>query len=328
MIHPAGNEDEPVTERGQIPGKCAAYFSAAAPENAAKFFRAAGLERFKEKSEALQRESIARGAGTACLRALFSASGNKNNKESFLELFGRLSKYERETLPQNLDAIVWGESGLLPDPSKFPSPPESAALVKDLWDKWWGLRRGSGPQIKWARSANRPVSSPERRVALLCALLGKTGMRPLAFFRETALKAASPRDFQRALYKALRQSDAFWDRHSSFTGRLARPAALAGEEKALELAVNVALPCLHALAQIEGDRRIGELAEETWMSLPRPESNITVKIASEKWFVPKTKARLALTDTASTQGVIHIHRSFCAKNSGDCNACALGRSLV
>ncbi len=308
-------------------GKCARRFSSLPPESLRAVFRSAGVERMGEKASAILMDMISGGESAAFLKKLFDAAGFKRNRKAFLDTLSRFLEHPEETRKAQFRALLWGESGLLPDPSTAKLQKDSLDCAKRLWEAWWPLRPQAREPIEWTRSGSRPLNSPERRLAYVCALIERLGENPLPLFA-SKLASLSPQGFNEFILEALSANDPFWDARTSFEGKpLKSPASIGGEARALDLAINVALPCVLAYARLKADAKLGRAAEDCLLLLPSPESNRIFKNAMERWFLEPAKASKALSGAAARQGVLHIYGSYCDKIAADCASCLVFNSM-
>ncbi|OGV50244.1 MAG: hypothetical protein A2017_00315 [Lentisphaerae bacterium GWF2_44_16] len=318
-----------INEAAIAHGKCADYFASLGENGTRLFFIAAGRTRFKMKSERMAREMLETGAESSFLKNFFDAAGYKKNRETFLKLFERFSQYPKEFQSANFEDILWCESGLLPDPAAASGiEQEMLDFIKKRWDNYWKIRIGGENKIKWQRSATRPLNSPERMLASICLLIAKTDGRPLYFFTKKAKSASPPEEMSELILKTLSDKKCLWCGYSSFSRKLKHPAAVTGQEKALETTVNVILPAIHAHAVIEKDRKLAASTENAWLSLPATQDNRILKTSARKWLKSPLDAKTIFASAAACQGAIHIYREFCERTGSDCKSCLISNSNI
>ena len=297
-------------------------------EQLRQFFTDAGMERIQAKSSAVLETLIRAGSGPAFRQVLFRAAGYKRNQEEFGELLNRLEQYPPEVFQAHFEALLWGESTLLPDPAGPELPEAIRNRVRSLWDEFWSLRLTAADPISWKRDSVRPLNSPERRIAMLAEFLRHFSSDPLPSFADE-LRKQTPEQLLKKLRKELIFSDPFWDGHCSFRGEeLARKAAVLGSDRAETLLIDVIAPAILAYAKLKNDREL----EKKAMQLPlliRPQKNNRVfKNAVRRWF-PENDPRLDIFDHAAVvQGCLHIHKKYCADTAGDCVSCLLVNSVL
>lgn len=308
-------------------GECTKLFSSMDDDSVHRLLSDAGVERFREKARGATAEIIARGFDNALLRRIFEAVGYKKNKDNFIELFERVSAHPEFSGGKIVDALIWGESGLLPDPTTRKIHPEMKELARGLWGAWWVRREGDRPPIKWVKSGVRPLNSPERRIAGLCSVISKSGIRISAKIAALKRSSRSPAKFAEELVRLFTASDPAWDSWTNFRDKRNVKAAVIGEMRSLDIAVNVVLPFLFAKFAMENDSGGAGFCLDTYKISPRPQDNIRIETAANKWFVPPSRAEAVIRDAASAQGAIYLMKKFCEGNSSYCPVCGLRMSL-
>ncbi len=141
-------------------GECTKFFSSMDDNAVHRLLSEAGVERFREKARGATAEIIASGFDNALLRRIFEAVGYKKNKDNFIELFERVSAHPEFSGGKMVDALIWGESGLLPDPTTRKVHPEMKAFACGLWGAWWLRREGDRPPIRWVKSGVLQLNTP------------------------------------------------------------------------------------------------------------------------------------------------------------------------
>ena len=313
----------------QSTGICSGFFNTLSPEQLLKFFQDAGVDRLERKSKIILSDMIESGTRNAFLAKLFDVLGFKKNREAFAILFQEtVKKYPAEQFNSAYEEILWGESGLLPADSSVMPDQEAAEEQIRLWNAWWKLRRDAGAKIHWNRSAMRPANTPERRLAALCEFIRKNGTDPLPGWMQMLEGSDSPENCVEKLCKAFSCDGGFWaDRISFLSKKQEKKSALTGKAKALELVIDAALPCLAALAELEGNSRVSGRLRILMKTLPPPETNSIVRKAANAWFSDPEKMLKLLNDAAARQGIHHIYAEYCEAVSGDCGNCLIKNSF-
>ena len=296
-------------------------------EQLRSFFTDAGMERIQAKSTAVLETLIRSGSGPAFRQVLFRAAGYKRNQDEFHELLQRLEQYPPDVFQAHFEALLWGESTLLPDPAELELPEPVRNRVRLLWDEFWSLRLTAAEPIRWNRDSVRPLNSPERRIAMLAEFMRHFSPDPLPALADE-LGKQSPEQLVKKLRGQLNFSDPFWDLHCSWhSDELPRKAAVLGADRAETLLIDVITPALLAYAKLKSD----QILEEKALALPtliKPQKNNRVfKNAVRRWF-PENDPRLDIFDNAAAvQGCLHIHKKYCADTAGDCVSCLLVNSI-
>lgn len=346
ILHVVEHEDLPPDKRALLPpsllikplnndadhdkinsGRCAKYFSSLDARQIRSMLTAAGMERFYLKSGRILRQMLLAGSEETCMRMMFEAAGYKKNRACFLELFNRFREYPVDIRKEFFAAILWGESGLLPDPAVTILADEMRKFSEETWQQWWKIRIGSRPGIEWQRDGGRPVNSPERRVAAVVSLYRTFGETPLRTLNTNIAGIATPEAIGRKLVKLLTLNDILWDKYTSFElAKKPGSGAVFGAASALETVVNVVLPGMEAAAEIAG-RANDIYAATIWNALPSTQDNRITRIATARWFREKNTADQVLNGAAVRQGVIHLFQEFCDKCHTDCNSCLIYNSI-
>ncbi len=304
-------------------GDCKKLFSSFDDNTAHSLLLSAGIARFEEKAYDATGEIIAHGFDNALMRRIFEALGYKKNKDNFIALFERLANYDSFSESEFIDALIWGESALLPDPTMKKIHPEMKDTATRLWKEWWRHRNSDKPPIKWIKSGDRPLNSPERRIAGLCVIVEKTGRKLFAQIAKNRRHSNSPKEFADTLIKLFSANDPLWDHWTNFKDKRKFSAAVIGEMRAIDIVVNTVLPFLFAKFASEGNEKSRDFCLETYKAMPRPQDNIRIKTAANKWFEPPSRADAIIRDAPSAQGAIFFMKKFCEKNSGYCHDCEL-----
>lgn len=297
-------------------------------EQLRQFFTDAGLERVQTKSTAVLEDLIRSGTGPAFRRILFRAAGYKRNQDEFLELLRRLEQYSPDMFQEHFEAVLWGESSLLPDPAMAVFPEEIRDRARSLWDEFWSLRLTSNPPIGWKRDSVRPLNSPERRIAMLAAFIREFTPDPLPQLA-AELNGMDPEEFLKSLRKKLDLSDPFWDSHCSFrSDPLKHPAAVLGADRAETLLIDVIAPGLLAFAKLNADQTLERKALALPLLIKAQKNNRVFKNAVRRW-LPENAPGLEIFDNAAAiQGCLHIYKQYCADTAGDCTSCLLANSTM
>ena len=309
------------------PGDCSALFIKKSESQLRHFLEEAGMERFTNKSVKIMRDALADGIEFCTLRAMFDGIGYKNNRSNFVELFNRYHEYPENIRSEHYEAILWGESGLLPDPAVNPPAQPLLDFETSCWDRWWSIRIKSRPQIAWKRSSARPVNSPERRLAAAVQIIKKLGETPLRYFSKMHQSASSYDVFNRQLLEELRLNDLLWNNWTDFYTPLKVPSAVLGQSRANELAVNVVLPALHAYGKLNQEAGLSEFAAKAWRQLPPIQQNIVTRTAAAKWFGEHPHHKLIYANAATSQGAMLLYQKFCENCNSDCAGCRLNDSM-
>lgn len=314
------NFEEPTTPPPlQKDGLCAAFFSRMPDSAIHKFVSDAGLERLRSKSEKILSEMIAKGTQDALVIRLFEQIGIPGNRAQFKQLVQRLLTYDKEVRKEFIQAILWGESGCLPDPATVELPPDAAEIVSRLWNQWWQIRRVHYEPIVFNNRC-RPLNSISRRIAILSEFLRNFSENPMPVMLDV-IRQNQVEEAIRIFMNKLNITDPFWQKHTSFLSKeLKNPAVLLGNDRIIELLVDVIIPALHAYASVSGEFKLTAKIESVYLALPKTASNKTIREAVKRCFPGKEQI---FKTAAAQQGVLHIHKTWCEKLACNCKACPI-----
>jgi hypothetical protein len=114
--------------------------------------------------------------------------------------------------------------------------------------------------------------------------------------------------------------DPYWDLHYTVSSRgAARPMALVGESRVVEMLVNVFFP-LWSLA--------GRANLETYEALRAPLSNRRAEVAAIRLLGGNALSRELLKSAAMQQGFLQVYEDFCMQDRSDCAQCPFPRQIA
>ncbi len=304
-------------------GYCASKFSKFSDKTLHTFFKDAGEKRFIEKTSKITHDILKDGVEAAFFKYFFDSCGYKKNRQEFIELFNRFNEYDIDTFSaKDATAVLWGESGLLPDPSMPDLSAEMKLFIEGIWQSWWKIRKKCRSNISWHLSGVRPLNNPCRRLAAISVFISKFGTKPFSVILEKFSMISDISDIWKIFKDLLLCRDALWDRYSEPSHILNKSAAVLGESRGLDIMVNVILPFIYAYSNIHfSDDVATEKALLAWKLLPTCQSNIVLKICSHRWLIPHERAMRVFNSSAAQQGAIFIHKKFCEPGQMNCTKC-------
>ena len=309
------NKDQP----GEKDGLCSALFTRMPDSAIHKFVSDAGLERMRLKSQNILTDMIANGTKDALLIRLFEQIGIPGNRAQFKRLAQRVLTYEAPVRNQYIQAILWGESGCLPDPAKTTLADDAALLVNDLWNQWWQIRRVHYEPITFSHRA-RPLNSIRRRIAILSAFIRNFSENPLPVMLHV-IEENSVDEAIRIFIEKMKISDSFWQSHTSFTSpTLKKNAVLIGNDRIIELLIDVIIPAIHAYTSVSGAFKLTAKVESLYLAMQKTGSNKTIREIVNRCFPGKEHI---FKTAAAQQGLIHIQKTWCEKLACNCKACPI-----
>jgi hypothetical protein len=293
-------------------GRCAGPFRDLPEDKASDVLRAAAQFRLRRKSAALARLADLHGPDEALFQALATTLGYKSNKLPFALLAQRLPL--RLLRKGDADALLFGVSGFLPhDLAAFDASTRS--YLRELWERWWPRRaefeRLAIAPTLWRLSGQRPANHPQRRLGALAQLIRHW----------PKIRALSERGESLAVHEFFAGlKDEYWDFHYTITSKQsARPMALVGESRVIEMLANVFFPL--ALARDEAHWA-------DFKKLRAPLANQRAEVAALRLFGPGPRKEELLKSVALQQGLLQIYEDFCLRDATDCAQCLFPRQLA
>ena len=257
------------------------YSKPSSKTEALRMLELAGRARFLGKSGAFAAFMKEMPPPEALYQALMESLGYSENRAGFLELAQRvpyeaLAKTTSRTLQQERPRLIQKillESAGLDKPAE--EAPQSAAVMDPR---------------RWRLFRIRPANHPRRRIAGAAIL------------------------FHRMAAAGLVESAVRWVRGGSFKAILqdltvADPAggpALIGRSRALDMAVNMVLPFLHAYGLRRRDEYLAHTALDLFMAGPRLQPNRITREMEDMLFPNRWRPMAAAAPRQ--QGLIHFHR--------------------
>jgi hypothetical protein len=291
----------------------------------------AGLERFLEKSARFQSDLGALeselgpdlgpelGPDELLYRGALRAMGYTANVAGFEAVGEALSLVQLRLIGQAeaRQAALLGVGGLLPGQRGLPVAEGMPARLEASWREL-GLSRSAA---RWQTWRVRPLAAPARRAAGFAALIDRRfGVDEVAL--DVSRDAGPARLVDRWRVDTV---DEFWRRHLDFDAPVASADGLIGRHRAAEVVVNVALPLVHAVAEVGGDARLAEQAIGAYRRMPGTTPNRVVAEMARQ--LGGDGARVV--GAARQQGLIHLYKRWCrARECAECAAGAPGQGTM
>jgi len=303
-------------------GKCEKIFSTLDDRQLEQLFRRAGYKRFEEKVDLILNDMCNLGVTDSFISRIFDACGYKNNRSQFGILYKRFSEYENLSKLEQ-EAVLWGESGLLPDPVTVQLDSKINSYVTTLWECWWKIRKEAHPPIEWCRTGVRPMNTPERRIAALNLLLSQLGNEPLFKFAKIAKDVKDKKVFFKEIQKILHCSHPLWDSYNSFVTKSTKTNAVLGASRSSAMFVNIIVPALKAYSIMTDNPELSCYLNELYEAIPKNSTNQILERAALKWFMPPARQKKIFINAITQQGAIYIYRKFCDEVCHECEICPL-----
>lgn len=290
-----------------------------------------GEYRLNKKAIILINKILTNGTEQTFLLHLFEAVGYKNNRQAFMNLYKRFSMYDVSNHKDiKFEAIIWGESGLLPSRDFFKCNNQIQHYLSSLWGSWWKVKKDMTnlPEVIWVKSAGRPCNTAWRRTAGLIILLRKLGLFPLAYLLTIISQNRSTKEIIDELINVFTCGDEMLGMYSNFDTRLRTAALLIGRSRAIEIIGNLVIPFIYAYSKINKNNVLEKRILNMWKELPPSKSNnMAFRISFERWGVRKSEIKKVVKSFSAEQGVIFIYKNLCEYLQMNCRKCPIYSSL-
>jgi len=264
---------------------------------AGRLIEAAARFRLKRKQEGLARAARLRGRDEALFEGVATGLGYKNNKIPFLLAAQRAGLARARA--KDGESLLFGLGGFLEAEYFDRGGAEARVYLRGLWETWWKISaretRLVVPADAWKMSALRPANHPHRRMGALAA-----AAREFSRLAD-AVDRADAAGFCGALE---RLDHPFWRSHFSLACEaLPGGAALVGEDRARDIAINTFFPALPF--------------ETAWRGLanfagPAPSKVVLSTLA----WLAGAGARDLRRSALHQQGLLQLHADFAAEDPG------------
>ena len=297
------------------PGRCVHPLSQLSESSIRHLLEQAARHRMQLKASRFLQTADAHGRDAALFQSTAETLGYRANALPMRLLAQRMPLTVLRDEPAALESLLFGAAGFLSSSLHEQAPPDTRDHLRALWDVAWKHRARWESQhpIPWRMHGQRPANHPHRRVGTLTALA-----RHWPTYRARALgRPFSPK----ALVDFLtRLEDPFWShRHTLSSRKSARPIALFGKAKAIELLANHLMPlALHE------DPNFGF---EQFARLPAGTLNEKVRRAAIRLFGSEETAAPWLRKAVHHQALLQIYHDFCLEDLSDCDDCPFPEQL-
>lgn len=312
-------------------GLCADLIKHLEPEQLSGLLSNFGECRFKKKAIIFINEILTNGSEQVFLMHLFESFGYKNNRQAFLNLYKRFSKYNISVYNDlKFEAIIWGESGFLFSKGIFKSDNDLHDYVSNLWNYWWKVKRHMEnlPEIIWSKVAGRPCNFPWRRVAGLIILLRKLFPSPLTYLLTIFKQNMSTEEIINELINIFFCEDEVLGKYLNFNKKLKTVVSLVGKGRAIEIIGNIVIPFFYAYSKINKDSFLEKRISEIWKELPSSKNNnIALRISCERWGISKSIVKAVVKSFPVEQGIIFMYKNLCEYLQMNCKECPVFSSF-
>ena len=288
---------------------CAADIGALEPLRRNDWLSALGYERLYEKADRIA-ALCSRFSGDwrqTSYAVIARALGFGLNSEPFERLalatpLSVIAKHSDNRLI--VEAILFGQSTLLD--SAVGCDPYIDALRREyrFMQAKFGLRPVESPGWKMARM--RPANFPQRRIALLAAMLSS------GFNLMSRVLDAEDYESALALFSDIELSP-YWQTHCNFSDPIPTPLAPLSRSSAATLVINTVAPLQMAYGIAHGDDSLTERAVEILNDL-KPEQNSITELFGRVGLPPR--------NAFESQALIQLRRAYCEQSK--CLFCRIG----
>lgn len=279
-----------------------------------------GERRLRQKAAAIGGRNPSRALYQSLLRTL----GHGPHQDAWLlladraplTLIDRLAGAASDARVISLEAVLLGAAGLLPEAAAAEADAAALDYLAELRRHWSAYGSPAAPRLRIGGPC-RPANHPARRLAGLARLLAGGLPLLLARLRASVLAEARP-----ALLQALSvPADGIWEeRFLPWQNPAATPPSLAllGSSKALELAINAALPVLLAMAEREADAALAAAVVDAFHRLPAPPGYGRTAHLERAL---RDDGRRLIDHADRSQGGLYLFANYCTR--GGCGRCPL-----
>jgi len=297
------------------PGRCLQPLAEMPEPALASLLRQAAEHRAALKARRFLRVAAAHGRDTALLHATAATLGYRANTLPMELLVQRLPLPLLREAPEHAAARLFGAAGFLQPDLHERAPEDTRQHLRALWEQWWKdrARLESSHPIPWRLHGQRPANHPHRRIAALARLVAEWPR-----FRRLALaRPFDPRPLRRLLESL---EDPFWNhRHTLSSAASARPLALIGKSRAVELLANHLVPlALHEDPDFDFP---------DYLALAGNPPNEKLRRVAIRLFGSEATARPWLRAAAHQQALLQIYHDFCLEDLSDCHDCPFPEQL-
>lgn len=313
--------------RQVAPGYCAKHLQEMDDTWVRALFRTSGLARLTRKAVAMLEAIAASGSAQTLYAGFMRAMGYHKNQKAFQTLAASMpiARLNAARTASRKAALLWGASGLLPDPSSTPVDALLSESTMKLWNDWWKM--GEYPiEINWHRDGIRPLNTPERRLAGACRWLMTCDFSPEQHLQKIMNQCSDGKDLWRQLDQSLQISDE-WETCMTFGCSLKKPVNLIGASRRNDIVVNVFLPFIYALGLKNRQKEVIHLAENGWLNAPKLQSNRILTEATHRLLFPPSRCKTVLCHACEQQGAMEIYQAMCVSCGCVCGDCEFSSAV-
>ena len=272
--------------------------------------------------------------------AILDGLGYAKNRMPFKDLAHRVSiqrlrmlSASRELTQQDLEAILFHVSGLLPA-GHHVIDQQSKVHVHLLHSLW--IELNTPPHAArllaveplsatdWVYTPTRPSNFPTVRIAAASYILVKILHGQMVKHIVTIIageRSSTEEKLDQLLSLFDIAEESFWNYHYSFTDSFPRRRWLLGRARRLDIIMNAIIPFSRLYGDIFGMDTIALHTSRIAEAIPLLESNAVVRKIENQLLKGKLRLRMAYEQ----QGAIQLYKRYCSM--GRCNECEVGRKV-
>ncbi|PWT89592.1 MAG: hypothetical protein C5B54_08635 [Acidobacteria bacterium] len=320
---------------------CRRFLEEQDDESIARLLDSAGDLRMRRKKDQFLETMNSTNFLQAFYEGFMEGMGYKQSRYAFRELAKRvpiaeLLEYDlagRRGI-DSMASILLGTAGLLPDLAQIrlhQTDPETVTYLDELF-KFWAqhsakflTRRLVG--FCWYPSSTRPANFPARRLTAIAAFFH--------YFREKIetlllhpLQAygSDPKGIRFILRNWLdlfsKPLHLYWSYHFQFERhKFIAPHRLIGKERGKILIVNLILPGLLALAEVQQEKQMEQILHSIYRCHPRLSDNSITRLMEHRLFGNKQRSRGFIHTAHRQQALHHFFYDFCDNSESSCSRC-------
>lgn len=211
----------------------------------------------------------------------------------------------------SVEAMLFGQAGLLYGANANTPEEQYMNILRREYD--FLATKYSLPTPKplgWRMARMRPQTFPQRRIALLAAIIAN------GFAPANRIFSLNNLDEARSLFNV--PVSTFWQRHYTFAhSEGANAGAVLGTSSIDMLIINAIVPVMYAFATVMGNNNLRELSADLLQQIP-PERNNIVRLFES--------AGIVCRDAFTTQALIQLRRAYCETRK--CLYCRIGHHCM
>ncbi|MCI0416957.1 DUF2851 family protein [bacterium] len=322
---------------------CRKFLEEQEEESLLRILDSAGDLRMRRKKEDFLQRIQSGGFLQTFYEGIMEGMGYKQSRYAFRELARRvpledLIQYDQSTRRgiDSMAAVLLGTAGLLQDISQTEFDAETNHYMEEIRRYW---KRAESRFLEkrlvgfcWYPSSTRPANFPARRLTAIAAFFHYFGRSLLSLLLQPLQPQSDPPKARQILQSWLelfsKPIHIYWSYHFQFDGnKFSAPKRLIGKERSKILVVNVVLPCLLALSEMNGDNRLEALLHQIYRHHPLLCENSITRLMKHRLFGVTDRAKTLIRTAHRQQALHHFFYDFCDNRESSCSRCELAHEV-